>query len=49
MTMDEKFIERREKIKIEKSRHFFLGLKYGLFSIYTGLEVAITGLVRHPM
>ena len=49
MTMDEKFIERREKIKIQKSTHIFKGLQYGGFALYTGFEVAFTGLVRHPM
>jgi hypothetical protein len=49
MTMDEKFIERREKIKIQKSSHLITGIKYGIFSVYTGIEVALTGLVRHPM
>lgn len=37
MTMDEKFIERREKIKIQKSNHFFKGLQYGGFAFYTGI------------
>ena len=37
MTMDEKFIERREKIKIQKSNHIFKGLQYGGFSVYTGV------------
>lgn len=37
MTMDEKFIERREKIKIQKSNHLLTGLKYGAFSVYTGI------------
>ena len=49
MTMDEKFIERRQKIKNQKSNHLLYGLKYGLFSVYTGVEVALTGLIRHPM
>lgn len=49
MTMDQKFIERRQKIKIQKSSHFLKGLQYGAFSFYTGVEVAITGLVRHPI
>lgn len=49
ITMDEKFIERREKIKLQKSTHIVKGVQYGLFSLYTGFEVAITGLVRHPM
>ena len=49
MTMDEKFIERREKIKIQKSNHIIKGLQYGGFAVYTGFEVALTGLVRHPM
>lgn len=37
MTMDEKFIERREKLKKQKSNHFFTGLWYGAFSVYTGV------------
>ena len=49
MTMDEKFIERREKIKLQKSTHLFKGFQYGMFSIYTGFEVAVTGIVRHPV
>ena len=49
MTLDQKFIERREKIKIQKSNHLIQGFGNGLFAVYTGFEVAITGLVRHPV
>lgn len=35
--MDQKFIERREKIKMEKSKHILDGIKNGAFSFYTGI------------
>lgn len=36
MTLDQKFIERREKIKQQKSNHVFQGMANGLFALYTG-------------
>lgn len=46
--MDEKFIERREKIKNYETKHFISGALYGLYSIVGGIELAITGLYRQP-
>lgn len=49
LTFDEKFITRREKIQMQKSRHVGQGAKSALFALYTGFEVAVTGVVRHPL
>jgi vacuolar protein sorting-associated protein 13A/C len=48
ITYDEKFITRREKIQMQKSKQFVQGTKSALWALFTGFEVAITGIVRHP-
>lgn len=49
LTMDQQFIERREKIKNHESRNVFSGLLYGGYSVYTGVQLALTGLYRQPV
>jgi len=34
---------------MQKSRHVGQGTKSALFALYTGFEVAFTGIVRHPV
>ena len=40
---------RREKIQMQKSRHIGEGFMAAGVAFYTGLEVAVTGIVRHPI
>lgn len=47
--MDQQFIESREKIKNRKNKHVISGISLGLFSVYTGVKLALTGLYRQPM
>ncbi len=33
---------------MQKSRHLIQGSKSAIWALYTGFQVAITGIVRHP-
>jgi vacuolar protein sorting-associated protein 13A/C len=48
ITFDQKFITRRDKIQMQKSKHILQGTKSALWAFFTGFEVAISGIVRHP-
>ena len=49
LSMDQKYIERREKIKNTESKNVVTGLLYGTYSLFASVELAITGLYRQPV
>lgn len=48
VTFDHKFVTRREKIQMQKSKHLGDGARSAAFAIYTGVELAFKGLYRLP-